>query len=66
MGGRPDGVSEGLIGADGVADAERAWASAIVVSARWMDCWRVDVLVCRVVWRVFSPAISPWRVAIAS
>lgn len=69
MAGRPGWVSavedeEGTL-AD-VADLARAWASAMVASARWMVCWRVEVLDWRVEWRVFRAVISPWRVVMAA
>lgn len=65
MGGKPDGVSgeAGAAEVDGVdedgADVERAWALAIVASARWIDCCRMAVLDCRVVWRAFRAVTSP-------
>lgn len=72
MGGRPAGVSEegGAVEVDGVdedgVDVERAFASAIVASARWMDCWRMVVFDWRVPWRVFRVLISFWSVAMAA
>ena len=53
---------------DGDADDEerRAWASAMTPSARWRDCWRMEVLDCSVAWKEFSAAISDLRVLMAA
>jgi len=79
MGGRPctdtdvDVVVSVLEVGSGDAEADvgdwdeerRVWASAITVSARWRECWRIDVFDWRVVLRDFSEEISACSVAMA-
>lgn len=60
------GVAEVEGALDVEMDVERACASAMVASARWMDCCRTVVLDWRVVWRVLSVESSPCSVAMAA
>lgn len=43
----------------------RVWASAMTVSARWRECWRIEVFDWRVPLSELNEEISAWRVAIA-